>query len=215
MASTPRRHDQAMRQSIATEAARLMSDGALTDFHHAKRKAAARLGAADTRNLPRNEEIEAALREHQRLFEADHQPQELARLRRVALEVMAAFEDFRPRLVGPVLAGTAGSHTRVNVHLFSDTPEAIAFRLMDHHHPFDEGEVELRIGDSEQRLPSFRFPWGREGEHPGRETEVEVVVFPERGIRQAPASPVDGQPMARASREAVAELLAGEGGSPA
>lgn len=211
MASTPRRHDQAMRQSIATEAARLMSDGALTDFQHAKRKAAARLGAADTRNLPRNEEIEAALREHQRLFEADHQPRELARLRRVALEVMAAFEDFRPRLVGPVLAGTAGIHTRVTLHLFCDTPEAIAFRLMDHHHPFDEGEVELRIGETEQRLPSFRFPWGTEENPP----EVEVVVFPERGIRQAPASPVDGQPMERASREAVAELLAGEGESPA
>lgn len=208
MANLQRRHDQAMRQSIATEAARLMSDGALTDFQHAKRKAAARLGAADTRNLPRNEEIEAALREHQRLFEADHQPRQLARLRRVALEVMGAFDDYRPRLVGPVLAGTAGSHTRVTLHLFCDTPEAIAFRLMDHHHPFDEGEVELRFGESEQRLPSFRFPWGED-------TEVEVVVFPERGIRQAPASPVDGHPMARASREAVAELLAGEGEPPA
>jgi hypothetical protein len=197
-----------MRQSIATEAARLMSDGALTDFHHAKRKAAARLGAGDTRNLPRNDEIEAALREYQRLFEADRQPQAVARLRRVAVEVMAGFEDFRPRLVGPVLAGTAGTHSRVTLHLFSDTPEAVAFRLMDHHHPFDEGEVELRIGATEQRLPSFRFPWGEA-------TEVEVVVFPERGIRQAPASPVDGQPMARASREAVAELLADEGEPPA
>ncbi|MFP4180989.1 hypothetical protein [Thiohalospira sp.] len=208
MATTPRRHEQAMRQSIAAEAARLMSDGALTDFHHAKRKAAARLGAGDTRNLPRNEEIEAALREHQRLFEADHQPRQLTHLRRMALEVMEAFADFRPRLVGPVLTGTAGSHTRVTLHLFSDTPEAVAFRLMDHRHPFDEGEVALRIGEAEQRLPSFRFPWGED-------TEVEVVVFPERGIRQAPASPVDGHPMERAGREAVAGLLAGEGEPPA
>ena len=59
------------RLRIAQEAARLMSEHGIRDFHHAKRKAAERLGIADTQSLPRNAEIEQALREHQRLFLAN------------------------------------------------------------------------------------------------------------------------------------------------
>ena len=39
------------------------------------------------------------------------------------------------------------------------------------------------------------------------EVEIESVVFPVDGIRQAPISPVDGKPMQRADEKAVRELL--------
>lgn len=56
------------RHRLAHEAARLMAEGGIRDFHQAKLKAASRLGIHDDASLPRNREIEDALREYQRLF---------------------------------------------------------------------------------------------------------------------------------------------------
>ncbi|HZV38696.1 MAG TPA: hypothetical protein VFF96_08110, partial [Pseudoxanthomonas sp.] len=56
------------RHRLAHEAARLMAEGGIRDFHQAKLKAASRLGIFDDASLPRNREIEDALREYQRLF---------------------------------------------------------------------------------------------------------------------------------------------------
>ena len=56
------------RSRLATEAARLMAEGGIRDFHQAKLKAAQRLGIRDDASLPRNREIEDALRQYQRLF---------------------------------------------------------------------------------------------------------------------------------------------------
>ena len=59
------------RTRLAHEAARLMAEGGIRDFHQAKLKAATRLGIHDDASLPRNREIEDALREYQRLFVGD------------------------------------------------------------------------------------------------------------------------------------------------
>ncbi len=56
--------DQQMRVRIAQEAARLMSEEGVQDYYAAKRKAAQHLGAPDTRNMPRNQEVEEALHEY-------------------------------------------------------------------------------------------------------------------------------------------------------
>ena len=45
----------------------------MRDFHQAKLKAASRLGIHDDASLPRNREIEDALREYQRLFVGEAQ----------------------------------------------------------------------------------------------------------------------------------------------
>jgi hypothetical protein len=50
---------------------------------------------------------------------------------------MALFEEFEPRLVGSVLSGTASEHSDVNLHLFADRPEQVAFRLMRDEIPID------------------------------------------------------------------------------
>ena len=98
---------QRNRLRIAQEAARLMSEHGIRDFHHAKLKAADRLGIADTQALPRNEEIAQALREHQRLFQPESQPQQLRARRLAAAEAMRFLARFEPRLVGAVLDGSA------------------------------------------------------------------------------------------------------------
>ena len=204
MASRANGKDRQMRQRIALEAARIMAESGSQDFSAAKRKAALRLAAPDTRNLPGNAEIEQALIEYQRLFLADTQPHRLRELRETALHAMALLERFAPLLVGPVLQGTADAHTSVMLHVFTDTPEEISLFLMEHAIPAELGERRLRVGaESFAQYPSYHFMAG--------EIPVELVVFPLIGQRQAPFSPVDGRPMRRAKPAVVRELLEEDG----
>ena len=191
-----------LRQQLAEEAARLISEHGIQDFALAKRKAAERLGVrAQTGALPSNEEIQERLIERQRIFEPEAHDRRLAKLRSVATNVMEVLDEFRPKLVGAVLEGTATLNSAIELHVFSDSPEVVAAALE---------ERGFRVHDSQRR---YRF--GREvtEQIPGYELmvddeELEVRVFPERGSGHSPLSPIDGKPMRRASRSAVLALLA-------
>lgn len=189
-----------LRRTLAQEAARIMSEQGIDDFLLAKRKAADRLGVGDASVLPKNTEIEAALAEYHRLFGADDHPNALARLRRVALQAMRLLKEFDPRLVGPVLTGTASEHSEINLHLFADQPESVAMRLMEQGIPHQVAERRLRYEPTRViSYPAFRFVAGNQ--------PIDAVVFPIDGIRQSPASPVDGRPMRRGAVADVEELL--------
>jgi hypothetical protein len=200
MGRRPNPRADLMRLAVAEEAARIMREQGVDDFLQAKRKAADRLGVTDASILPRNTEIEAALVAHQRLFAADRHEADLAAMRRSALEAMRLMADFQPRLVGPVLTGTASAHSEINLHLFSDSPEAVSIRLEERGVPHEVLERRLRYErDRAVSYPALRFVAGRQ--------TVDAVVFPLDGIRQAPCSPVDGKPMRRASAAEVEALL--------
>jgi hypothetical protein len=200
MSRRPNPRADLLRQAVAEEAARIMREQGVDDFLQAKRKAADRLGVTDASILPRNTEIEAALVAHQRLFAADRHEASLVALRRSALEAMHLMADFQPRLVGPVLTGTASPHSEITLHLFSDSPEAVSIRLEERGVPHEVLERRLRYErDRTVSYPALRFVAGRQ--------TVDAVVFPLDGIRQAPSSPVDGKPMRRASVAEVEALL--------
>jgi hypothetical protein len=189
-----------LRRAVAEEAARIMREQGVDDFLLAKRKAAERLGVTDASILPRNTEIEAALMAHQRLFAADRHEAGLASLRRSALEAMRLLADFQPRLVGPVLTGTASPHSEINLHLFTESAEAVSIRLEERGVPHEVLERRVRYErDRTVSYPALRFVAGRQ--------TVDAVVFPLDGIRQAPCSPVDGKPMRRANLGEVEALL--------
>lgn len=189
-----------LRRALAMEAARIMSEQGIDDYRLAKRKAAERLGATDISVLPKNTEIEAALVERQRLFEADTHSSELESARRTALQAMRLLQPFEPRLVGPVLSGTASAHSEINLHLFAEGPEPVALHLMERSIPHQMAERRLRYEpDRLVAYPVVRFVAGNR--------EIDAVVFPLNGIRQSPASPVDGRPMRRADMEEVESLL--------
>jgi hypothetical protein len=189
-----------MRQAIAREAARLMIEHGHEDYGIAKRKAAERFGVTDLAVLPKNTEIEAALAEHQRLFVPDEHASELSSMRTTALEAMRLLEEFEPRLVGPLLSGTATAHNDITLHLFADTPETVAVRLMDRGIPHEFAERRFRMQrDEVEAFPAVRFT---AGEH-----EIDATIFPRDGIRQAPPGPVDGKPMRRATLAEVEYLL--------
>jgi len=200
MSRRPNPRADLLRQAVAEEAARIMREQGVDDFLQAKRKAADRLGVTDASILPRNTEIEAALVAHQRLFAADRHEASLVALRRSALEAMRLMADFQPRLVGPVLTGTASPHSEITLHLFAEIPEAVSLKLEERGVPHEVLERRLRYErDRTVSYPALRFVAGRQ--------TVDAVVFPLDGIRQAPSSPVDGKPMRRASAAEVEALL--------
>jgi hypothetical protein len=195
--------DLQMRQRLAQTAAQILAESGNRDFYAAKRKAALHLGAVDTRNMPSNTEIDQALREYQRLFRADAQPAALQRLRNRALEAMEFFADYKPKLVGGVLDGSADEHSPVVLHVFVPRLEELDIFLMEQHIPYEQGERRVRFSAEQTvTLPVLRFVAG--------DTRIELVVFVEDGPLQPPLSPVDGRPMQRASLNRVRELVAGD-----
>ena len=189
------------RQVLAQEAARIIVDHGIRDYRVAKQKAAERLGVGSRGSLPGNAEIEAAVAEHLQLFGGESHEERLRLMRVAALSAMQLLSPFTPRLVGPVLSGTADENSAVNLHVFADSPEMVAMELAD---------IGVNYRSYERRLKSrhdqFDTFAGFEFHHSN--SPIQATVFPVDGIRQAPMSPIDGKPMKRADRDAVQEMLA-------
>lgn len=191
------------RQRLAIEAARLMAECGIRDFQHAKRKAAERLGIHDDESLPRNSEIEQALREHQRLFSGEAQASLLRTRREAALRAMAFFAAFQPRLVGPVLQGTADRHSAVCLHLYTDDPDAVPRFLLEHRIPAQMQSRRLKLDrDRSAEYPVFVFS--------AEDTPFDLTVLPLDALRQAPLDRIDDKPMRRANADALRQLLVEE-----
>jgi hypothetical protein len=191
------------RQRLAIEAARLMLEGGIRDFHQAKLKAAARLGEHDESALPRNREIEEALREYQRLFQSDEQPRWVRARREAAARAMTYLARFDPRLVGSVLEGTADEHSAVSLHLFEDDGDGVARFLADSGIPFEQRARELRLDrERSAEYPVYLFT--------ADDLPFDLTVLPRDALRQAPLDRSGDRPMRRASLSALQELLAAE-----
>lgn len=196
----PRGLQSELRERLAQESARLMIEHGIADFGFAKRKAAERLAVTAFGALPSNSQIEACLAERQRIFEPDGHADRLMKLRRVALDLMHQLAGFEPRLTGPVLAGTATSESRIELHVFAASAEPVAFTLEHRGHKPSPCLQRFRYGGGRQvQIPGFRFQADGVG--------VVTPVFPENGIREAPLSSVNRRPMARASAREIAALL--------
>ena len=188
------------RHRLANEAARLMAEGGFRDYHQAKLKAAERLGIHDDASLPRNREIEDALREYQRLFSGGAQWQAVKVRREAALRALEFFTPFSPRLVGPVLEGTADANTPVHLQLHSDDADAVSRFIEEHRIPAEARTRHLRL----DRERSDDFPvWLFSAE----ELTFDLTVLPHDTLRQAPLSNVDEKPMKRASLAQLRQLL--------
>jgi hypothetical protein len=191
------------RARLAHEAARLIAESGIRDFHQAKLKAAQRLGIHDDASLPRNREIEDALREYQRLFQSDSQSGELRRRREAALRALDFFAPFDARLVGPVLDGTADANSPVHLQLYTDDAEAVPRFLDEHRIPAETRSRRIRL-DRERALdcPVWLFS--------AEELSFDLTVLPHAALRQAPLSNVDEKPMRRASAAQLRALLVEE-----
>lgn len=191
------------RHRLAHEAARLMAEGGYRDYHQAKLKAAERLGIHDDASLPRNREIEEALREYQRLFIGQPQLQAVHSRRQAALRALAFLADFSPRLVGSVLEGTADANSPVLLQLHTDDADAVPRFLEDHRIPTDARSRHVRL----DRKRDGDFPvWLFSAE----ELTFDLTVLPLDALRQAPLSGIDEKPAKRASLANLQQIIADE-----
>ena len=199
----PRRRNngtERARQVIAQEAARIIVNHGVRDYRVAKQKAAERLGVSARGSLPGNAEIEAAVAEHLQIFGGDAHEDRLRLMRVAALSAMELLSNFTPRLVGPVLSGTADENSVVNLHVFSDSPELIALELEQIGVSYRPYERRLKSRRNQvETYAGFEFNHGNNA--------IQATVFPVDGIRQAPMSPIDGKPMQRADADSVQALL--------
>jgi len=176
---------QDMRRRIAHAAARMLAEDGSLDYGSAKRKAARQLGAPDSNNLPDNQQIEEALRSYQALYQADETRAQLTLLRQVAIEYMEQLAAFDPHLTGPVLNGTAGRYTDINLQLFTDDQKDVEFLLMRQASPYQAGEQ--RAPDAAGRAyPRFIIDDPR--------APVDIVVYPAAELRNMRRLQADGSP---------------------
>jgi hypothetical protein len=188
------------RQLVAQEAARIIVDHGIRDYRVAKQKAAQRLGLDSRRSLPGNAEVEQALSEHHSLFGGERHADVLLEMREAALCAMQLLAAYTPRLVGPVLNGTADENSAVNLHVFSDHAEAVAATLGERDIPYRSYERRLRSRRNQTDVYAG-FEFGLQS------AAIQATVFPVDGIRQAPLSPIDGKPMERADEQRVRALI--------
>ena len=203
MAKKSSNGDDRERQLLAQEAARIIVDQGVRDYRVAKTKAAERLGMSRRGSLPGNPEVEQAVNEHLLLFGGESHANHLRAMREAAMSAMQLLAEFTPRLVGPVLSGIADENSAVNLHVFTDSTEAVTLFLADQ--GISCRSYERRLKSRRGRNISPDVFAGFAFEHCG--APIEATVFPIDGIRQAPISPIDGKPIRRADIKAVTALL--------
>jgi hypothetical protein len=197
--STGTRH---MRGHIAHLAARLMAVDGIDDYALAKRKAARQAGAPETRNLPTNEEVEAALRAYQQLYQADEQRERLRHLRSRALEMMKLLAQFNPFVSGAVLSGSAGKYSDINIHLFTDSIKEVELFLLNRGIAYRTRDRRLYIGETQRSVPTFDVSGG--------DASFEITVFAPTDLRVNLRSTAEGRPFERARIEWLESVLAGD-----
>lgn len=191
---------QQLRMGVAAEAARIIATEGQHNYHAAKKKAAERIGVAERLALPSNIEVKEALYRYLDLYGGANHRENLRELRHAALEAMNLLEPFSPRLVGSVLDGTAGEHSRIALHVFAESSEVLLLFLLERGLAFSQEQRQIRWFDGAHRpLEVIVIDVG------GR--SVELSVFEPVHLRQSPPSPIDGKPQHRAPRSELELLL--------
>jgi hypothetical protein len=192
-----RQKDQ-LRQALAYEAAKIITEEGMRDFHRAKLKASERLGNSQHGSLPSNLEIEQAINAYQKTFILDHE-KILTAQRRTALTVMQWLSSYRPFLVGPVLEGTVGVNTPISIHVSGETVESVIETLGDKSFDLKSSERRLKINNDFVFLPTVNFEY--------QDYEIEVLVFSLRQQYQQPKSKSQNRSMHKTNLKGLEDLL--------
>jgi hypothetical protein len=192
-----------IRRRVAWEAARLMYEREETEYFRAKLKAARRVGRGEFKpsDLPSNREIRDQILAWAHLHEGERRTENLRDMRLEALRMMRLLRLFRPRLIGSTLTGHVRRGSDIDLHLFSDSIEAVS-AVLD-----DEGiscEVERRRVRKHGEERTFvhihiedRFP-------------LELTIYPSDKAHYVFKSSITGKAIERATIAELEQLLARE-----
>lgn len=188
------------RSRVAHLAARLMAEDGIEDYALAKRKAARQAGVPDTRQLPTNDEIDAALRIYRQLYHEEEQRDRLRALRTKALKAMREFAQFNPYLTGSVLNGNAGKYADIDLQLFTDNAKSVELYLIDRQIPYQTAQSRLYSGAQLRTFPVLTV--NEEG------IDILLTVLSTQDLRAPLKTSPEGKPIERAKLQALETLLA-------
>ena len=192
-----------LRRQVAWEAARLMYDREETEYFSAKLKAARRVvrGQFKPRDLPSNREIRDQIQTFARLHEGDRRTENLRDMRLEALRMMRILRLFRPRLIGSTLTGHVRHGSDIDLHLFSDSIEAVAGALDEEGLSYEVERKRVRKQGEERVFVHIhiadRFPF-------------ELTIYAADLAHFVFRSSVTGKAIERASIAELEQLLARE-----
>jgi hypothetical protein len=187
------------RSRIAHLAARLMAEDGIEDYALAKRKAARQAGLPDSRQLPTNDEIAAALKLYQEIYHEVAHRSRLRTLRALAVKAMRELAEFNPYLTGSVLNGNAGKYADINLQLFTDNEKAVERYFIDRDISYKAAQARIYAGEEPLTVPVYTVD--DEG------IAIQITVLSLRELRGAVKTSPEGKAIERAKLAAVEQLL--------
>jgi hypothetical protein len=192
-----------IRRQVAWEAARLMYDREETEYFRAKLKAARRIAKGDFKpgDLPSNREIRDQIQAWACLHEGERRTENLRDMRLEALRMMRILRLFRPRLIGSTLTGHVRRGSDIDLHLFSDSIEAVSAVLDEEGFPYEVERKRVRKHGEERIFVHIhiddRFPF-------------ELTIYASDMAHYVFKSSITGKAIERASIAELEQLLVQE-----
>ena len=174
-----------------------------SEYYRAKLKAARRMGGGwvKPKDLPSNREIRDEIQVFARLYEGERRLENLRDMRVAALRMMTLLRPFRPRLIGSTLTGHVRRGSDIDLHVFSDSIEAVAAALEREGLRYTIERKQVRK-QGEERIYTHI--------HVVDCYTFELTVYAEKLARFVFKSSVTGKPIERASIAELEQLLARE-----
>ena len=185
---------------IAAEAANIVAAKGV-EIEVAKREACRKFGISDKKKMPKNQEIQALIRERLQIFsyQGIKQEQEIENIRQTAIKAMRLFSSFRPKITGALLDGIYHHGSCIELHLFSNTIEEVERQLIDRTIPYELTERKLKAGKNNWKtfyLISF---------YAGEE-QIEALIFLSDEPYKNIIDPMSDTPMERLSLKQFIEF---------
>ncbi len=185
---------------IAAEAANIIIAKGV-DIEDARREACRKFSISDKKKMPKDQEIQALLRERSEIFSYQNikQEQQLEGIRQTAIKAMQLLIDFRPKIYGALLDGIYHHGSSIKLHLFTNTIEDIERLLIDRSIPFELSEQKLKSGRNNWEVfYTISFYAGEE--------QIEALIFLSDEPYKNIIDPATDAPMTRASLKQFMEI---------
>ncbi len=189
-----------LRGRVAWEAARLMYTREESEYFRAKIKAARRIYRGDPKpaDLPSNREIRDQIQALARVHEGQRRTENLREMRLGALRMMRLLRSFRPRLIGSTLTGHVRRGSDIDLHVFSDSIEAVSAALEAEGIPHDVERKRVRKEGVEQVFTHI---------HARDRFAFELTIYAANMAHYVFKSSVTGKAIERASIAELEQLL--------
>ena len=200
-----RKGDTNIRRLLTIEAAKLMYEEGVSQYHTAKHMAAKkllingqRLRQVRPNHLPSNDEISDAINTLADMHEGEARKDRLFEMRILALDVLNILDSYSPRLIGSVSTGNIKKSSDIDIHVFVDDNTRLTDDLEKIGWNYQCSEVAIR---DQGKIEIYQHV------HIDLDFPVELSVYPCAKIRVRTRSSTDGKPILRLSSDKLITLM--------